>query len=63
MDRWSSKLGIAPKLSETPGQVRHRAPYAGEHTDEVLRSLGYEASVIAEYREQMVVGVGGRLVR
>lgn len=49
------QVGIAPKLSATPGQVRHRAPYAGEHTDAVLRSLGYEASVIARYREQMVV--------
>jgi crotonobetainyl-CoA:carnitine CoA-transferase CaiB-like acyl-CoA transferase len=34
------QVGIAPKLSDTPGQARSTAPYSGQHTDDVLRSLG-----------------------
>lgn len=38
------------RLSETPGEVRSRAPMLGEHTDEVLRELGFDTSQIAEFR-------------
>lgn len=38
--------GVVPKLSETPGDVRHRAPMIGEHTRSVLREFGYEDSFI-----------------
>ena len=44
------QVGIAPKLSGTPGNVRGFAPVPGEHTDEVLRSLGYEAAAIGQLR-------------
>jgi len=33
--------GIIPKLSATPGAIRTNAPKLGEHTDDVLRSIGY----------------------
>jgi formyl-CoA transferase len=33
--------GIVPKLSETPGETRWIGPTLGEHTAEVLSSLGY----------------------
>ncbi|MBN9088527.1 MAG: CoA transferase [Reyranella sp.] len=33
--------GVAVKMTETPGRVRHRAPLLGEHTDEYLKSIGY----------------------
>ena len=34
--------GIAIKLSATPGKIQGTAPALGEHTDEVLRALGYD---------------------
>lgn len=43
------------RLSDTPGSIRHRAPLLGEHTDEILASLGYSADDIARLREQRVV--------
>lgn len=49
------QIGIAPKLSETPGQVRHRAPTRGEHTDEVLASLGFDAAAIKGLHDSEVV--------
>jgi formyl-CoA transferase len=42
--------GVVPKLSETPGGTRWIGPKLGEHTDEVLRALGYEPARIAALR-------------
>lgn len=33
----------AVTLSESPGRIRFRAPYRGEHNQEILRELGYSA--------------------
>ena len=38
------------KLSATPGTIRSVAPGIGEHTDEVLTSLGYDMDEIAKLR-------------
>lgn len=38
--------GIVPKLSATPGQVNWQGPGLGQHTDEVLATLGLSASDI-----------------
>ena len=43
------------ELSETPGSYRRPAPLMGEHTDETLASLGYDAAEIAELRADQVV--------
>ena len=43
------------RLSETPGGIRHRAPLLGEHTDEVLREIGYDDEAIAALRDAGVV--------
>ena len=51
-------LPLAPtpiELSETPGAYRRRAPLVGEHTDEILTSLGYAAAEIAALREERVI--------
>ena len=43
------------KLSQTPGTIRQRTAELGEHTDEILNSLGYTADKISEMRNARVV--------
>ena len=43
------------ELSDTPGTYRRPAPLLGEHTDEILASLGYGAAEIAALRDEKVV--------
>lgn len=50
------QIGVGAKLSDTPGHVRGTAPRTGQHTDEVLRTLGYDAARIAELRESGAIG-------
>jgi crotonobetainyl-CoA:carnitine CoA-transferase CaiB-like acyl-CoA transferase len=54
----ATKFPLAPtpiELSETPGTYRRPAPLLGEHTDQILDSLGYDAAEIAALREDRVV--------
>ncbi len=46
---------ITPKLSATPGETKWLGPSLGEHTDEVLGTLGYDAAGIAGLRRDGVV--------
>jgi len=51
-------LPLAPtpiELSETPGTYRRPAPLLGEHTDKILRSLGYSEAEIGKLRSERVV--------
>ena len=49
------QVGIAPKLSNTPGKVRNLAPLPGEHTDEILCELDYNQGEIDSLRQEGVV--------
>jgi crotonobetainyl-CoA:carnitine CoA-transferase CaiB-like acyl-CoA transferase len=42
-------------MSETKPVERRRPPTVGEHTDSVLKDLGYGAAQIASMRERGVV--------
>ncbi|ETW96425.1 MAG: hypothetical protein ETSY1_26690 [Candidatus Entotheonella factor] len=43
------------KLSQTPGQVRMPAPTLSQHTDEILRRLGYDDATVEQYHDEGVV--------
>jgi crotonobetainyl-CoA:carnitine CoA-transferase CaiB-like acyl-CoA transferase len=47
--------GFPVKLDATPARFRRPAPGLGEHTEEVLRELGYDAARLAELRASGVV--------
>jgi crotonobetainyl-CoA:carnitine CoA-transferase CaiB-like acyl-CoA transferase len=49
------QVGIGTKLSDTPGEVRSAGPVAGQHTDDVLSSLGFASDRIAALRERGAV--------
>lgn len=64
MIKWmvDKKLGelpmqnVVPKLSTTPGDIRHTGPALGEHNEEVLRGLlGYSADQLASWQEAGIV--------
>ncbi len=47
--------GVVPKLSATPGDFGGGGPRLGEHTDEVLRGLGYDDATIDALRRRGVL--------
>jgi alpha-methylacyl-CoA racemase len=50
------QVGIAIKLSDTPGTIRSAAPTTGQHTDAVLKDLGVSADEIGALRGKGVIG-------
>jgi formyl-CoA transferase len=46
---------VVPKLSATPGETRWIGPKLGEHTDDVLRELGYDLAAIRALRDEGVI--------
>jgi crotonobetainyl-CoA:carnitine CoA-transferase CaiB-like acyl-CoA transferase len=47
--------GIVPKLSKTPGKTEWLGPRLGQHTDEILASLGYDVEQCAKLHADGVV--------
>jgi alpha-methylacyl-CoA racemase len=45
----------APRFERTPGAVSRPPCYAGQHTDEILRGLGYEDPRIAALRAEQAI--------
>lgn len=48
-------IGPPIHLSETPGGVRTPSPTLGQHTDDVLREIGYSGAEIADLRAMEVI--------
>jgi crotonobetainyl-CoA:carnitine CoA-transferase CaiB-like acyl-CoA transferase len=48
-------LGIPVKLSRTPGQIRSAPPLLGEHTETILKSLGYHNKEIESLVEEKII--------
>ena len=49
------QVGIAIKLSDTPGTIRSAAPMPSEHTEHVLKDLGLSAAEIADLKRKGIV--------
>ena len=45
------QMGFPIKLSDTPGQFRSFAPFAGQHSEEILRDLGYTGDEINKLKK------------
>jgi crotonobetainyl-CoA:carnitine CoA-transferase CaiB-like acyl-CoA transferase len=50
------QVGMGVKLSETPGRIRHVGPRIGQHTEEVMRTLGYDPAEIETLQQRHVIG-------
>jgi len=49
-------MNVPVRLSETPGEIRFPAPLTlGQHTEEILRELGYGPAAIQRLRKQEVI--------
>ncbi len=47
--------GIVPKLSATPGQINREAPTLGQHTTEILDSLGIDATKQSDWKSRGII--------
>jgi crotonobetainyl-CoA:carnitine CoA-transferase CaiB-like acyl-CoA transferase len=49
------QVGIPVKLSDTPGDIRNPPPLFGEHTEKILKDLGYSGEEIRTLRAENVI--------
>jgi crotonobetainyl-CoA:carnitine CoA-transferase CaiB-like acyl-CoA transferase len=50
---------VIPRLSQTPGRLRRPAPALGEHTAEILGSLGRDRAEIEGLAREGIIGLAG----
>ncbi len=55
LDKPAPIMRTPVELSETPGEIRHRAPTLGEHTNSIMQELGYQQAEIDELRAQRII--------
>jgi crotonobetainyl-CoA:carnitine CoA-transferase CaiB-like acyl-CoA transferase len=48
-------VGSAVDLSRTPPTIKTAPPLLGEHTEEILRDLGYDGKAVSKLREQKII--------
>ena len=48
--------GVPINFEKTPGRIQRAAPMLGEHTEEVLKELGYDNEKIADLRKAGAIG-------
>jgi crotonobetainyl-CoA:carnitine CoA-transferase CaiB-like acyl-CoA transferase len=48
-------VGNAVDMSRTPPRIERPPPMLGEHTEEILTSLGYDRQTLSSYREKGVI--------
>lgn len=49
------QIGVPIKFSATPGEIRDPAPEIGQHTEEILKGLGYTEEEIVRFRKEGVI--------
>ena len=49
-----NQIGIPIHMSDTPGKVRHVGSVTGQHTQDVLLSLGYNLDQINDFKQREV---------
>ena len=47
--------GVPIHFEKTPGQIQRAAPTLGQHTEEILREVGYDDKQIEELRQSGVI--------
>jgi crotonobetainyl-CoA:carnitine CoA-transferase CaiB-like acyl-CoA transferase len=53
------QIGLLVNLSETPGVIQGRPLIVGEHTQTILKDLGYDEDSIKTMEEQFAIGFAG----
>jgi crotonobetainyl-CoA:carnitine CoA-transferase CaiB-like acyl-CoA transferase len=48
-------IGVPVNFEKTPGSIQRAAPTLGEHTEEILRELGYDDERIVKLRRESVI--------
>lgn len=57
---YTVQAGVVPKLSRTPGNIRHTGPAVGADTQAVLADLGMTAAAIEALQNQKIINMHDR---